>query len=272
MSVNASIAVAALLPVDGSAWVPVETGESGATVLHDREGARFAKLVPVEESETLAAERDRISWLGEAGLPVASVLDWQATDDGACLVTRAVPGVPADRLDADMLRRAWPSIATMLRELHEVPVARCPFDRSLAVMMAVARRTVAEDRVQPEFLPDDLQRAAPAEILRRVEDELPRRRQEEDREHVVCHGDFCLPNILVDPETLGVSGLIDLGRLGRADPYADIALLLANARETWPDEGAARRADRDFAVRYGIDLDAGRQRFYLLLDPLTWPG
>lgn len=139
-------------------------------------------------------------------------------------------------------------------------------------MMAVARRTVAEDRVQPEFLPEDLQRAAPEEILRQVEDELPRRGQEEDREPVVCHGDFCLPNILVDPETLGVSGLIDLGRLGRADPYADIGLLLANARETWPDEGAARGADHDFAARYGIDLDAGRRRFYLLLDPLTWPG
>ncbi len=69
-----------------------------------------------------------------------------------------------------------------------------------------------------------------------------------------------------------VAGLIDLGRLGVVDPYADLALLLANARETWPDEVTARAADYEFSELYGIDLDAERQRFYLLLNPLTWPG
>lgn len=74
-------------------------------------------------------------------------------------------------------------------------------------------------------------------------------------------------------ELLGIrAGLIDLGRLGVADPYADLALLRANARETWPDEVTARAADHEFSELYGIDRDAERQRFYLLLDPLTWPG
>ena len=100
---------------------------------------------------------------------------------------------------------------------------------------------------------------------------MPCRVQQERDELVVCHGDLCLPNVLVDPDARRVCGLIDLGRLGRADPYADIALLLTNARETWPDERTARQADREFSDQYGIDLDAERLRFYLLLDPLTWP-
>lgn len=137
--------------------------------------------------------------------------------------------------------------------------------------MPLARTTVAQGQVQPEFLPVELQRVPPATILRRLEDDLPQRRSQERDGLVVCHGDLCLPNLLIDPETLEVSGLIDLGRLGTADPYADIALLLANARETWLDEPTACRADRRFAEHYGIDLDAARQRFYLLLDPLTWP-
>jgi streptomycin 3"-kinase len=86
----------------------------------------------------------------------------------------------------------------------------------------------------------------------------------------VCHGDLCLPNILIDPVTNQVTGFIDLGRLGTADPHADIALLLATARATWTDEATARQAEYDFAQWYGTELDAERQGFYLRLDPLTW--
>lgn len=272
MSVDISSVAAGLLPAADTSWEPVTTGESGAFVLHDRDHERYAKLVPTAARDDLAAERDRIAWLGETGVPTASVLGWRATDDGACLITSAVPGVPADQLDAPALRRAWPGIAATVRELHSLPVADCPFGGGLASMMALARTTVAENRVQAEFLPVDLQQISPARILGQLEDELPRRERQEKDERVVCHGDLCLPNVLIDPDTMGVAGLIDLGRLGVADPYADISLLLANARETWPDEVAALQADDDFGELYGIDLDAARQRFYLMLDPLTWPG
>ena len=66
--------------------------------------------------------------------------------------------------------------------------------------------------------------------MEQIEAELPVRLAQE-RASVVCHGDLCLPNILVNPDIGQVTGLIDLGRLGTADPYGDIALLLATARE-----------------------------------------
>ncbi|WP_328528239.1 APH(3'') family aminoglycoside O-phosphotransferase [Nocardioides sp. NBC_00368] len=271
MSVDISSIPAGLLPADGATWEPVTTGESGAVVLHDRDRGRYAKLVPTAARDDLTAERDRIAWLVETGIPTTSVLDWRTTDDGACLITGAVPGVPAGQLDAAALRHAWPAIAATVRDLHALPAADCPFGGGLASMMPLARTTVAEHRVQTEFLPVTMQQTPPAQILGRLEDELPQRRRQEESERVVCHGDLCLPNILIDPDTMRVAGLIDLGRLGVADPYADIALLLANARETWPDELTARQADHEFAALYGADLDEERQHFYLLLDPLTWP-
>ncbi|MFE7224117.1 APH(3'') family aminoglycoside O-phosphotransferase [Nocardioides sp. NPDC057577] len=272
MPVDISSIPAGLLPADGTDWQPVTTGESGAAVLHDRGRGRYAKLVAAVDAGELAAERDRIIWLGDSGLPAATVLEWRATDDGACLITSAVAGVPADRLDAAALGHAWAAIASIARRLHDLPTADCPFDRRLASMMPLARTTVIENRVQAEFLPVSMQHVQATEILGRLKDQLPQRQREEEIERVVCHGDLCLPNILIDPETMHVTGLIDLGRLGVADPYADISLLLANARETWPDEVTARQADAEFAQRYGIELDAERQSFYLLLDPLTWPA
>lgn len=260
---------AELLP-GGADWVPVESGESGATVLRDEAGGRYVKVVTAARADELAAERDRIAWLSSAGIPGSSVIEWRVTAQGAALVTSAVDGVPADRLDAAELRAAWPAIADILRRLHDLPAMGCPYDRALDGMMAAARATVAEDRVQTEFLPVDLQDVPPAQILAGLECELGKRIAQEQAEAVVCHGDFCLPNILIAPDGSHVAGLIDLGRLGRADPYADIALLLANARETWPDETVAREADEEFAARYGIALDPARQDFYLRLDPLTW--
>lgn len=265
-----SSTLAELLPHDFGEWEPVAWGESGASVVHDLGQQLYAKIVSSELVAELAAERDRSVWINQTDIPSARVLNWRETDSGAVLITQAVPGAPASELDATALRRAWPSVLHAVRALHNLATDRCPFDRTLAQMMPLARASVTEGRVVAEFLPEALQRTPPTEILEQIETELPVRLAQERTGLVVCHGDLCLPNILVDPATGQVTALIDLGRLGRADPYGDIALLLATAREIWTDEGMARRADREFADIYGSEPDPDRQDFYLRLDPLTW--
>ncbi|MEL7991518.1 APH(3'') family aminoglycoside O-phosphotransferase [Streptomyces albidoflavus] len=260
-----------LLPgAKGGGWSPVTAGESGADVFRSADNTRYATCVGPEGAAELAEERDRAAWLRGQGVPGPRVLDWRAGEAGACLVTGAVPGVPADQVPAEELAAAWGRIADAVRRLHEVPVSACPFGRRLDAMVAVAREVVARDAVNPEFLSDE-QRGTPGpELLDRLTGQLAPRREQEAADLVVCHGDLCLPNIVLDPKTLDVSGFIDLGRLGVADRHADLALLLANARETWPDEERARGADAAFAERYGLAPDPDRLRFYLRLDPLTW--
>ncbi|MGX1487770.1 aminoglycoside phosphotransferase [Streptomyces tendae] len=149
-------------------------------------------------------------------------------------------------------------------------MSQCPFRWGLDAMVAVVSDVVARDAVNPEFLPVEQQHTPTSQLLDRLTRQIPRRREQEVADTVVCHGDLCLPNIILDPRALEVSGFIDLGRLGLADRYADLTLLLANARQTWPDEERARAADTAFAQEYGITLDHDRLRFYLHLDPLTW--
>ncbi|WP_106581598.1 APH(3'') family aminoglycoside O-phosphotransferase [Murinocardiopsis flavida] len=254
----------------GGRWEPVTGGESGAHVFRSADGTRYAKCVPAADAADLAGERDRVAWLAAQGVPGARVLDWHATGADACLVTSAVVGVPADRLPAPALDTAWPRIADAVRRLHDLPVHECPFSYGLADMVATARDVVARGAVHPEFLPVEQQRTPPEELLARIEPQVPHRLAQETAESVVGHGDLCLPNIILDPATLEVAGFIDLGRLGRADPYADLALLFATAREAWADDHRAAAAEGAFADLYGIDLDRDRERFYLHLDPLTW--
>ena len=260
----------ALLGMGVGDWLPVTAGESEASVFRHAGDPRYAKCVPATGAAGLMAERDRIAWLSGQGVPGPRVLDWYSADAGACLVTSAVPGVPADQVPAADLRASWGRIADAVRGLHDVPVSQCPFRRGLDAMVAAAHDVVARDAVNPEFLPVEQQHTPPEELLLRLTQEIALRRDQEATDTVVCHGDLCLPNIILDPQSLNVSGFIDLGRLGPADRYADLALLFANARETWTDDKQARAADMAFAEEYGITLDHDRLRFYLHLDPLTW--
>ncbi|MNQ35878.1 Aminoglycoside 3'-phosphotransferase [compost metagenome] len=287
----------------GTTWTPASEGESGDAVFRRSDGAAFAKVSLGASATQLDEERRRTEWLAPYNVGSARVLDWRATPEGACLVTAAVPGVPASDLPAAELLRAWPSMARRLRALHEIPAGECPFARPLSAMFDRAADVVARGAVNPEFLDPDQQDVPPPLLLARLQTDLPHRLAQEAQDlvvchgdaclpnflvdpqtlqcthrlaqeaqdRVVCHGDACLPNFLVDPQTLQCTGLIDVGRLGTADRYVDLSLLLGNARESWRDAADARAAHALLFAQLGIDApDDGRLEFYLRLDPLTW--
>ena len=57
----------------------------------------------------------------------------------------------------------------------------------------------------------------PAEALAELEATAP-----DDEDLVVCHGDFCPPNVLL--QRARVTGYVDLGELGAADRWWDVAV------------------------------------------------
>jgi streptomycin 3"-kinase len=251
-------------------WSRIATGESRAQVFRRADGALIAKQVPPDGVADLLDERRRIEWLAGTGIPGPSVVDWSTSDDGARLVMTAVPGVAAGELDSGTLLRAWPALVGMLRRLHELPAGDCPFERTLGTMFRIAEDVVRRDAVIPEFLTEDQQGRPHPELLADLRAQLDERLAQESEDLVICHGDACLPNFMVDPDTLECTGLIDLGRLGTADRHADLSLLQANARETWEGDDEPR-ANRLLAELYGPNrIDPGRMRFYRHLDPLTW--
>ncbi|ODT16752.1 MAG: APH(3'') family aminoglycoside O-phosphotransferase [Kaistia sp. SCN 65-12] len=261
----------ALLGRSQGRWLPVRNGESGDVVYRRDDGLAYAKLAPATRALELAGERDRLAWLRGRDIACPEVVDWLEIGDGACLVMTAVPGIPAVDLSGADLLRAWPSMARSLAAFHRLPVDPCPFNRGLASMFGRAVDVVSRNAVNPDFLPDEDKDRPATELLARVEREMPTRLRQEATDRVVCHGDPCLPNFMVDPDSLQCTGLIDLGRLGTADRYADLALMVANAEENWT---TADQADDAFAALFAsLEIatpDRDRLAFYLRLDPLTW--
>jgi len=255
----------------GKEWFPVPTGESGDTVYRRSDGVAYAKLAKGDGVIRLNEERCRTEWLATTGIPCPVVLDWTMSDNAACLVTSALPGVPASDLSASKLNQAWPSLTRQIKALHDLPIADCPFERGLTTMFGRAEDVVARGAVNPDFLAPNDRTIPPATLLANLREAMPRRLAQERDDRVVCHGDACLPNLLVAPDTLRCTGLIDLGRLGTADRYVDLSLLLANARETWNSVQEAQAASACLFDIHAIrQPDPERLDFYLRLDPLTW--
>jgi streptomycin 3"-kinase len=267
---------ASWLPGDG--WEPISGGESATEVF--RRGDVFAKCSGASGVAELAGERDRVEWLAGTSVPGARVLDWiervgaghpegladadgSESCGGAVLLTSAVPGVAgADLPWSDELVA---SFARALRALHSLSVEECPFVRPLDEVVAQADDVVRRGAVNPDFLREDMREVAPAELLKRIHAQTAQMATKAAHDLVVCHGDACLPNFLFDPNTLGCTGVIDLGRLGTADRYSDLALATAQLDDVWSVDSAG------FFAAYGLpEPDERRLEFYLLLDPLTW--
>lgn len=80
---------------------------------------------------------------------------------------------------------------------------------------------------------------------------------------VVTHGDFCCPNVLIDPESLTFTGVLDVGWLGVADPYIDVATtVMTLGGDLNPQYGGAAAVLRVLR-RVGADPEDPRIADYL---------
>lgn len=156
-----------------------------------------------------------------------------------------------------MLPRIIAGFAAFLRALHALPVDDCPFDASAAVRLAHARRLVAGAAVDESDFDEDHRGWTAREVLAQVEALAPCATG-----RVVTHGDFSLGNLMLDADGRP-TGCIDVGRLGIADSWQDIAILWNNLRDV--DEGAPAL----FLKAMGIDKpDEPRLLFHRCLDEL----
>ena len=83
---------------------------------------------------------------------------------------------------------------------------------------------------------------------------------------VVVHGDYCAPNVFIDPETLTFSGILDIGGLGQGDPYVDFALMHQSLAGDLNPQYGGLPAARRFVELCSADPDDRRIRYYNEID------
>lgn len=221
----------------------------------DGPGRCFVKWSPVTSSLDLTQEGERMAWAG-AFHPVPEVLALGADDHGSWLVTAALPGRTA--VDPKWIaepRTAVRAIGGGLRAMHEtLPADGCPFSWMAALRVERSVRAAAAGLINPaqDWQPEHhgLTISRALELI----DDIPPADQ-----IVVCHGDACAPNTLLTDDGRW-AGHVDLGALGVADRWADLAI--ATWSTNW-NYGPGWEAE--LLAAYGVPPDPDRTRYYRLL-------
>jgi kanamycin kinase len=219
---------------------------------------RYAKVDGSGRWPTLRAEADRMIWAA-AYLPVPRVVALEQFGDTSVLLTDALPGRnaidPSWRHDLPMLVRA---LGRGLRAFHDaVGEEWCPFRFEVERALEHVARRVAAGEVDPNDLHECHAHLSPASALAELHANAPA-----DEDLVVCHGDPCPPNVLLQGNT--VTGYVDLGELGAADRWSDVAV------GAWSVEwNFGAEFEPLYYEGYGIEPDPERIRFYRLLYDLV---
>ncbi|MEU4701266.1 aminoglycoside 3'-phosphotransferase [Nonomuraea dietziae] len=215
---------------------------------------RYAKWVATGTPEIdLPAEAQRLAW-AQRWATVPPVIDHGTNPDGAWLLTAAVPGQSAiqPRWIADPAT-ATAAIGRGLRLLHDaLPVDDCPFDWSVQQRLTRADERLANGEGPADWFPEH-HHLDPEHARARLAEPPP-------IDHlVVCHGDACVPNTLLHHDGT-FAAHVDLGSLGVADRWADLAVAAWSTEE---DYGPGY--DGILYDAYGIDPDPERLAYYRLL-------
>jgi len=249
----------------GSRWTVVTDGESGASVHRVEapdDSVRFLKHASGALADALAAEHARLEWLAPR-VSVPTVRGFERTANDAWLLTDALPGQSAraaltDALAVDPSRVAMiaQALGRAMRALHEIPAADCPFDSAHVRRLADAQRRIARGDVDVTDFDEARQGWSAEQVWDALVslDALP-------FERVVTHGDYSLDNVFV--QGTSVTGVLDVGRAGVADPYQDLAICRRDLGEHGTEAQVA------LLRGYGLStLDEARVEFHLLLDEL----
>jgi kanamycin kinase len=223
----------------------ITSGKSGASVTRLRGAYRKESA-----HDDLIGEGARLIWLAAQGIPAAEVLECGP----GLLVTAEVPGRPiAGDWPAEAHDRVVDALADLTRALHALPVDECPFDRRLAVTVPAA----LEAGIDLDDLDDERLGWTRDQLVAEL---MATRPASEDL--VVCHGDLGTLNVMVDPETYEVTGVVDAGSLGVADRWLDLAIATRSLEGRVGGDGAAERYLRGC----GVEVDPAKLAFYRLLD------
>lgn len=155
--------------------------------------------------------------------------------------------------------------ASLIRQFHEIDPSGLPHNHSLEQKIKQVEQSIKDKTINPSHFEKEFKGWSIDAVYQKLLEYLP---TQEDL--VLCHGDVCMPNIMMNG--LELVGYIDIVGIGVCDRYLDIAIGLRSLRYNL--EAYGYRFDDDvielFIKEYGIcELDKDKVYLYILLDELT---
>ncbi len=174
----------------------------------------FLKIAKDELRDEISRETQRLLWLNvRLGSPQVLV---DAEAESSWLLISNVDGAPSylavNTLGAVAVVEL---LAQTLAEIHAIDASTCPWAETWDAELADAQQRLGTGRVNIDRLVASIKRqpeAALSWLQNRGAPKGPR---------VVTHGDYCMPNVLIDAHKS--VGVIDWSQAGLAHPARDLA-------------------------------------------------
>ena len=197
--------------LQGAAVYDSSCSPEARVLLIERDGGCFLKSAP---AGTLRNEAVMTRYFGEKGLG-ATVLDHRTEAGRDWLLTTRVAGEDCTHYLEDP-KRLCDLIATRLRALHELPVFDCPVPDRTSSFLAAAEEGYRIGRCDLDFHAPP---QGPFVTAKEAFGFLQENKHLLARD-TLLHGDYCLPNIMLD--NWRFSGFIDVGNGGVGDRHVDL--------------------------------------------------
>ena len=131
----------------------------------------------------------------------------------------------------------------------------CPLNNNPDRLLEIARKRMEELSINPEEFDERWQNRSPQQLYEEILKNKP-----ESYELVFSHGDYCLPNVMIQDSQL--SGFIDWPYGGINDRYFDFAAVVWSIGYNYGEEWVQL-----FFEKYGIErVDWKRIKFYQMLN------
>jgi len=186
--------------------------ESARVFYIDRDRGMFLK---VGKEGSLQTEAKMTGYLHSLGLS-AKVLEYISKGGRDFLLTNRIPG--EDCTDPAILsepEKLCDIIGRELRMLHSIDPKDCPVTDRMARYKENVLCGIAEKKYEPDLFCGLWEFPGFEQARFAAEEGLPKLKAD-----VLIHGDYCLPNVILDNGKL--SGFIDLGNSGIGDRHIDV--------------------------------------------------
>ena len=177
----------------------------------DKDGGYYLKTC---QKGTLKREAEMTSYFHKKGIGV-EVISYLAEERDWLVTKRAVGEDCTYKRYLDEPERLSETTALLLRELHETDFSDCPVQNRMDEYFALVKENYITGNYDKSSFPDSFGYRSANEAWAVLEAGMG---ELDDR--VLLHGDYCLPNIMLDDWKL--SSFIDLGNGGVGDRHIDL--------------------------------------------------
>lgn len=188
------------------------------------------KIQYTENKNNLKEEYERLKWIdGKLNTPKAYY--YNEKDNIKYLIMEYKKGTPSFKFDDIGYQ-----LGKELKQIHQVNIENCPFNKYSPEQL-LSNFLDKLDSIYPE-IQDNYKDETKETVIEFMKENIP-------TDKVLTHGDYSMPNILIND---GEISFIDLGELGISTKYLDIYYLMKSLKINKKEE-----IFEEFIKGYGID-------------------